>query len=142
MLFADQSISDKNNSDNLSENLNGTSDMNSDGNSFKEEEYCNYEKDNETVYTAGTDDEMESKVTLNTEEIVFLESMNNPSALIGWQIEVLQKGIGIVLGIKRTLGRPTKFEIQFDNGDIDFLPLKRSPTKGSIYFSPIKNMSI
>ena len=97
--------------------------------------------DEETVVTScSRDDDLLSQSSLNKEETVFLESVNNPSALIGWQIQVHEKGMGIVLGIKKSLGRATKFKVQFDSGETDFLSLKRSPTKGCTYFSPVKKM--
>ena len=66
------------------------------------------------------------------------ESCNDPALLIGWQIEVHGRGHGVIIGMKRTYSRPTKFLVQFENGQTKLLKLKRSDKKDGLAFSPIK----
>jgi hypothetical protein len=62
--------------------------------------------------------------------------------LVGLRITVEKKGSGEVQGLKKLIGRPTKFKVLFDNGSIEYLPLKRGPKKGSVYFSFVRKALI
>jgi hypothetical protein len=64
-------------------------------------------------------------------------SRAEPRALIGWRISVPGKGTGVVLDIKKRLGRTTQFKVQFEDGKLEFLKLKRSSNKGNVPFSPL-----
>jgi len=69
------------------------------------------------------------------------EAAANPAALVGWQITVQGKGLGLVLGIKRRLGQATLFRVQFDTGNVQLLSLKRSDTKGDTPFAPVAKVA-
>lgn len=71
------------------------------------------------------------------EESIISQSVNNPSMLIGWQINIKGRGVGLILDIKKSLGRTTKYEVQFEDGTVKLLKLKRSSKKGDIPFSLI-----
>ena len=73
----------------------------------------------------------------NSEELIKNQSVNNPSMLIGWQINIKGRGVGLILDIKKSLGRTTKYEVQFEDGTIKLLKLKRSSKKGDVPFSLI-----
>jgi hypothetical protein len=75
------------------------------------------------------------------EDSLIRESAGNPSLLIGWQINVKGRVVGLVLDMKKSLGRTTKFKVQFENGTIKLLSLKRSDKKGSIPFSLIMKVN-
>ena len=77
----------------------------------------------------------------HTEDSLIRESASNPSLLIGWQINAKGRGIGLILDMKKSLGRTTKFKVQFENGNIKLLSLKRSDKKGSVPFSLIMKVS-
>jgi hypothetical protein len=68
------------------------------------------------------------------------QSAADPRVLIGWQI-LIQGEIGVVIGIKRYLGRSTKFEVRFENGTISLISLKRSDKKGQVPFSLISKVN-
>lgn len=93
-------------------------------------------------------DESQSEYSRNDHNIydhhdnsIIKESANNPSILIGWQINAKGRGIGLILDMKKSLGRTTKFKIQFENGVIQLLSLKRSDKKGRVPFSLIMKVS-
>lgn len=71
------------------------------------------------------------------EESLMRESVTNPSTLIGWQITIKGRGVGLILDMKKSLGRTTKYKVQFEDGTIKLLSLKRSEKKGNIPFSLI-----
>lgn len=94
-------------------------------------------------WCADTDWDMYSRSHISpVEREIFRESTKRPQVLVGLRINVEKKGAGEVQGLKRSIGRPTKFKILFDNGSIEFLPLKRGPKKGSIYFSFVRKALI
>ena len=69
------------------------------------------------------------------------EAAANPAALVGWQIAIRGKGLGLVLGIKRRLGQATLFRVQMDAGNVQLLSLKRSATKGDLPFAPVAKIA-
>ena len=71
---------------------------------------------------------------------VIKESAINPSILIGWQINIKNKGLGLVLGTKKRMGRSTLFRVQMDSGEVQMLSLKRSNTKGDLPFVPLTRL--
>ena len=72
-----------------------------------------------------------------SEEFIKSQSVDNPSLLIGWQINIIGRGVGLILDIKKSLGRTTKYEVQFEDGSVKLLNLKRSRKKGDVPFSLI-----
>ncbi len=92
----------------------------------------------ETGYSATATDNPAIQRGALTGDALIKESCNNPALLIGWQIEVHGRGHGVIIGMKRTYSRPTKFLVQFENGQNKLLKLKRSDKKGGLAFSPIK----
>lgn len=73
----------------------------------------------------------------DTNEEYIRESVTNPGALIGWQINIKGRGVGLILDMKKSLGRTTKYKVQFENGTVKLLSLKRSEKKGNVPFSLI-----
>lgn len=73
----------------------------------------------------------------NNEESLIRESVTNPSTLIGWQINMKGRGVGLILDMKKSLGRTTKYKVQFEDGSVKLLSLKRSEKKGNVPFSLI-----
>lgn len=71
---------------------------------------------------------------------VLQRSVKDPSVLLSWRIYVDKYGLGTIVGIKRKKFSTTKFEIQFDNGQLHKLALKRSSTKGNVPFNLIKKI--
>ena len=71
---------------------------------------------------------------------IIKESAHNPAALVGWQISIPGRGLGLVLGLKRRLGHTTLFRVQMEAGDVCVLSLKRSATKGDIPFNPVAKL--
>ena len=71
------------------------------------------------------------------ENDVIKQAAHDPKVLIGWRVLVKGLGSGTVLSIKKTTFSSTKFVIQFDDGSIQKLSLKRSETKGKIPFTLI-----
>ena len=61
-------------------------------------------------------------------------SIKKPEVLIGWKIEVLKYGRGIILDYEKKKFCSTKFRILFDNKEEKLLKLKRSEKKGKIPF--------
>lgn len=59
------------------------------------------------------------------------------TALIGWQIAVKNRGRGVVIGVKKKMFAGKIFDIQFDDGHVSSLPLKRGTAKGSVQWKPI-----
>lgn len=74
-------------------------------------------------------------------DTVIKASIKNPSILIGWQVNVKNRGVGVIIDMIKAFGRSTKFKIQFANNRIEHLSLKRSDTKGKIPFSMITKVS-
>jgi hypothetical protein len=66
------------------------------------------------------------------------ESCDDPSVLIGWEVEVEGRGRGTIFGVKKTFGRPTRFKVRFESGAAKLMKLKRSDRKGGIQFTPVK----
>lgn len=66
------------------------------------------------------------------------ESCDDPTVLIGWEVEVDGRGKGTIFGIKKTFGRPTRFKVRFEDGAAKLMKLKRSDRKGGIPFTPVK----
>ena len=77
---------------------------------------------------------------LSHQSTIIKESATNPSVLIGWQINIRHKGLGLVLGIKKRMGRATLFRVQMDSGEVQMLSLKRSNTKGDLPFIPVTRL--
>ena len=77
---------------------------------------------------------------LSHQSTVIKESATNPSILIGWQISIKNKGLGLVLGTKKRVGRATLFRVQMDSGEVQMLSLKRSNTKGDLPFVPLTRL--
>ena len=73
-------------------------------------------------------------------EEVMKKSTKDPSVLVGWQISV-QGQAGLVIAIKKSLGRSTKFEVKFANGTTSFISLKRSDKKGQVPFTLVQKMT-
>ena len=73
----------------------------------------------------------------HNDDSVIRGSAINPSMLIGWQINVKGRGMGLILDMKKSFGRTTKFKVQFENGVVKMLSLKRSDKKGDVPFSLI-----
>lgn len=71
---------------------------------------------------------------------VLQRSIKDPSALISWRIYVDKFGLGTIVGIRRKKFATTKFEVQFDNGQLHKLALKRSSNKGKVPFTLIKKI--
>ena len=94
--------------------------------------------EDEDLYSSGKDRLLHPPNKTFTEKTVIQESRRNPKVLIGWEITVPNKGPGLVIGIKKSIGRPTKFHVQFKYGIPEHLSLKRGLNKGSIPFTPIK----
>jgi hypothetical protein len=69
------------------------------------------------------------------------ESASNPRLLVGWQINVKGRGVGVILDMKKSLGRSTKFFVQFGNGSLKLLSLKRGSMKGNVPFYLISRVS-
>lgn len=72
---------------------------------------------------------------------VIQKSVTDPSVLIGWRVFIEGYGPGTILTVKRKKFSTTKFVIQFDNGQIHALPLKRSKRKGKVPFQLIKRVT-
>ena len=77
----------------------------------------------------------------HTADSLIKESSNNPGLLIGWQISAKGRGIGLILDMKKSFGRTTKFKVQFENGNVKLLSLKRSDKKGNVPFSLIMKVT-
>ena len=97
--------------------------------------------EDEDLFPSGKDRLLHPPNQVFTDKTVTQESRRNPQVLIGWEITVPDKGPGIVIGIKKSIGRPTKFHVQFKYGIPEHLSLKRGPNKGSIPFRPIRKSS-
>ena len=76
------------------------------------------------------------------ENEIMKSSVHDPKVLIGWRIFVKGRGNGVVLSTKKAKFSSTKFQVQFDNGTIEYLSLKRSHHKGKVPFSLISNGSV
>lgn len=76
------------------------------------------------------------------ENEIMKNSVHDPKVLIGWRVNVKGKGPGTVLSIKKVKFSSTKFAVQFENGTIEYLSLKRSQAKGRIPFTLISNGSV
>lgn len=76
------------------------------------------------------------------ENEIMKSSVHDPKVLIGWRIFVKGRGNGIVLSTKKVKFSSTKFQVQFENGTIEYLSLKRSAIKGKVPFTLISNGSV
>lgn len=76
------------------------------------------------------------------ENEIMKSSVHDPKVLIGWRIFVKGRGNGLVLSIKKVKFSSTKFAVQFENGTIEYLALKRSATKGRVPFTLISNATV
>ena len=72
---------------------------------------------------------------------VIQKSVTDPSILVGWRIHVDGYGPGIILSIKPKKFSTTRYVVQFDNGQIHALALKRSRRKGKVPFQLIKRVT-
>ena len=77
----------------------------------------------------------------HTADSLIRDSSSNPGLLIGWQINAKGRGVGLILDMKKSFGRTTKFIVQFENGNIKLLSLKRSDRKGNVPFSLIMKVT-
>ena len=83
------------------------------------------------------------------------QSESNPDILVGWRINVPGYGVGMILGTYKSLGRSTKYRVQFESSDggtrssssngsyrsgfgmddhVQLLSLRRGEKKGEIDF--------
>lgn len=74
-------------------------------------------------------------------EHVLHRSIEFPSILIGWRVQVPSFGSGVVLSVHKKKFRPTHFRILFDNGSTEKLPLQRSLKKGTVPFTLLKRVN-
>jgi hypothetical protein len=113
----------------------GSSSSDSDGNSHSD----SYSEDSRQSADSTRSPRQRSR-TASSAQSAMTQSLSDPAALIGWRVFVEKFGLGMVVALKRRKFSTTKFEIQFDNGQVHVLALKRGLKKGSVPFSLIKKI--
>jgi hypothetical protein len=73
--------------------------------------------------------------------MVIRKSVTDPSVLVGWRVHAKDYGSGVVLATKKKRFSATKFTIQFENGAIRNLALKRSEKKGEVPFTLLSKLN-
>eukprot|EP01039_Chlorochromonas_danica_P001210 gene1210-1320_t len=72
---------------------------------------------------------------------VLQQSVNDPNVLIGWRVLIRGQGAGVILSMKRKKFTTTRFVVQFENGRVEALPLRRSKKKGTVAFTLLSKLS-
>lgn len=72
---------------------------------------------------------------------VLQQSVNDPNVLIGWRVLIRGQGTGVILSMKRKKFTTTRFVVQFENGRVEALPLRRSKKKGTVAFTLLSKLS-
>jgi hypothetical protein len=103
---------------------------------------CYSESEGQSIFSDDIGSEMSDNHTHNYNgDSRIKESVKNPEVLLGWQINIRGRGVGVILDIKKSLGRTTKFYVRLDNGNMKLLSLKRSDKKGQVPFSLISKVA-
>jgi hypothetical protein len=69
-----------------------------------------------------------------TAEAALAQSVVDPRVLIGFKADIEGYGVGIIIAIKRVKFHTTKYLVQFPDGNVHVLSLKRSDKKGKVPF--------
>lgn len=85
-------------------------------------------------------------ISLDRRRLLTEEASFNPSALVGWQVEVdegLFKGIFVVVGFKKSpIFRKSFFHLAALHGDEFWVRLKRSDKKRGVKFRPLRQVAV
>lgn len=103
---------------------------------------CYSESEGQSIFSDDIGSEMSDNHTYDFDgDSRIKESVNKPEVLLGWQINIRGRGVGVILDIKKSLGRTTKFYVRLENGNMRLLALKRNDKKGQVPFSLISKVA-
>ena len=94
--------------------------------------------DDEIIEIGSQDSDAQQHISDN---MVIRKSVADPSVLVGWRVHAKDYGSGVVLATKKKRFSATKFTIQFENGAIRNLALKRSEKKGEVPFTLLSKLN-
>lgn len=103
--------------------------------------YASGEESEDTDATDDNKSDMSNSDYHISDNMIIRRSVAEPSILIGWRVNVKDYGPGIILDLKKKKFAATKFTIQFENGTIRNIALKRSEKKGREQFTLLSKLN-